>query len=178
MTHQRIVLIGFMGSGKTTVGNLLAVRLGYAMVDTDILVEERAGMSVAEIFRLEGESAFRRREAEILDSLERRSAVVVATGGGAPAQPRNRAFFTRCPATFHLRVTLATAHSRTRGGAARPLLAQEENVVRRLYEERLPLYEELGIPVETEEMTPPEVVDRIMLLLEDPTLMRRSEGTS
>jgi shikimate kinase len=178
MRRQLIVLIGFMGSGKTTVGTLLAARLGYEMIDTDDLVVQRAGIPVSQIFGDRGESAFRAIESEVLDSLGSRTGVVVATGGGAPAQPRNRGFFTNSPATFHLRVSLKGARERTSGNATRPLLSQEEDAVRRLFADRLPIYEALGVPVETEGLTPGEVVERIVLLLEGPTLKGSPGGAA
>jgi shikimate kinase len=141
-------------------------------------VEEKTGLSVSEIFSRQGETAFRQREAAVLDSLGFRTGVVIATGGGAPAQARNRGFFMNSPATFHLRVSLGTARKRTMDAATRPLLAQEEDIVRRLYESRLPVYEELGVPVETEGFTPLEVTERIILLLEDPTPRRHPGGTA
>jgi shikimate kinase len=172
----RVALIGFMGAGKTTVAALLAQRLGYDAVDTDTLVEERAGATVAQIFATKGEAAFRDLEAEVLAGLAARSRVVVATGGGAPAQERNRAFF-QAAATFHLRVSLSGARERTRGDGGRPLLQQEEDAIQRLYSLRVPRYELLGIPVETEGMSANDVAEKIMTLLSDPT-RHRPEGSA
>ena len=86
MPPQRIALIGFMGAGKTTVGAILAARLGWDFVDTDALIEVRAGAPVAAIFRERGEQAFRDLEADVLAELAQRQRAVIATGGGAPAQ--------------------------------------------------------------------------------------------
>ena len=112
MPPDRIVLIGFMGAGKTTVGALLAARLGYTFVDTDSVVEQRAGAPVAALFRERGEAAFREMEAAALAELAGRTRVVIASGGGAPAQARNALFFRRAAATFHLRDSLAAALER------------------------------------------------------------------
>lgn len=165
----RIVLIGFMGAGKSTVGSILAARLGYALVDTDVLIEERAGAPVARIFTDEGEPAFRDREAAVLAELSVRRGVVIATGGGAPAQARNRAFFEAGALTFHLRVSFARALSRARGKGDRPLLDQPEEKIRALYEERQPVYEMLGRGIDADSRTPAEVAEQIITILEGPT---------
>jgi shikimate kinase len=168
MLPDRVVLIGFMGAGKTTVGRIVAERLGCDFVDTDDLVEERARASIAAIFRDRGEKTFRDIEAEVLAALGGRRRVVVATGGGAPAEPRNRSFFTSGAATFHLRVSLAAARRRSVRNALRPLLAQDDAAVRRLYESRQPIYEQSGMPVDTDGRDPAEVAEEIIGLLGNP----------
>ncbi len=178
---ERIILIGFMGSGKSSVGRILADRLGYELVDTDALLEERAGAPIARIFREQGEPAFRALESEVLSAVAGRRRSVIATGGGAPAHPPNRDFFIREDAVFHLRVSLEAARQRTGESAAdsrntatdRPLLAQDEAAVRRLYQGRQPVYEELGRSVDTDGKTPAAVADEIMSLLRSP---RRSHA--
>jgi shikimate kinase len=169
MHPDRIVLIGFMGSGKTTVGRILAGRLGWDLVDTDELVVRRAGAPIGRIFTERGEAWFRDLEAEVLAGLAGRRSIVVSTGGGAPARACNRGFFTERAATFHLRVSLETALERTRGDAARPLLQRPPDEVRRLYEARAAVYDELGRAVETEGASPLEIAERILALLTDPT---------
>ena len=165
MNPDRIILIGFMGSGKTTVGRILAARLGWDLVDTDDLVEARAGAPVTRIFRDFGERAFRNMEAEALAALGRRTRLVVATGGGAPAQPRNQSFFTGPVVVFHLRVSLRTVRERTEGNTERPLLALPASALHSLYERRQPLYDSMGKGVETDGRRPEQVADDILLLL-------------
>ncbi len=165
---QRIILIGFMGSGKSSVGRILADRLGYELVDTDALLEKRAGAPIAHIFREQGEPAFRALESEVLAAVVDRPRSVIATGGGAPAHPPNRAFFTRGDAVFHLRVSLEAARQRTGENADRPLLAQDPEAVRRLYQGRQPVYEELGQSVDTDGKTPDAVAEEILRLLRSP----------
>lgn len=95
----RIVLIGFMGAGKSTVGRLLAMQLGWQFIDTDTCVEERHGCTVAEMFALNGEAAFRQREsAELARALGRQHAVI-AVGGGAPEILTNRLLLEQTPGT-------------------------------------------------------------------------------
>src|SRR5437879_3867198 len=88
---NNIILIGFRGTGKTTVGQLIAARLGWSFADVDARIETGAGKSIAEIFATEGETSFRDREAAALTELCARSACVVATGGGAVLREANRA---------------------------------------------------------------------------------------
>jgi len=173
---DRIVLIGFMGSGKTSVGRLLASRLDWELVDTDALVEARAGAMIADIFREKGEPAFRELEAEVLESLRGRRNLVVATGGGAPTQPRNREFFGG-PGVFYLRVSLENVLQRTRGNRGRPLLSQGEEAVRALYESRRPVYESMGTGVETDGRDPTAVAGEILRLLRSPTPYRKPAGS-
>ena len=165
---ERIILIGFMGSGKSSVGRILADRLGYELVDTDALLEERAGAPIARIFRERGEPAFRALESEVLAAAAGRTRSVIATGGGAPAHPPNRDFFTRGDVVFHLRVSLENARKRAGENADRPLLAQDEEAVRRLYQGRQPVYQQLGQSVDTDGKTPSAVADEIMRLLRNP----------
>jgi shikimate kinase len=171
MPPLRIALIGFMGAGKTTVGALLAARLGYTFIDTDAVVEQRAGAPVAVLFRERGEAAFREMEAAALAELAGRKHLVIASGGGAPAQARNAGFFAAAAAaggTYHLRVSLQAALRRARSGGPRPLLERDEAAVRALFERRQPIYENLGIPVDTEEKEPAAVAEEIIRLLRNP----------
>jgi shikimate kinase len=165
---ERIILIGFMGSGKSSVGRILADRLRYELVDTDALLEKRAGAPIPRIFREQGEPAFRAMESEVLAAVADRKRSVIATGGGAPAHPPNRDFFTRGDVVFHLRVSLKAARERTGRNADRPLLAQDPEAVRRLFLGRQSVYEELGQSVDTDGRTPDAVADEIMRLLRNP----------
>ena len=158
----RIVLIGFMGSGKSTVGPLLAKLLEWDFVDLDTLVEARAGCPVSAIFETRGEGEFRSLESSCLHDLAGRRRVVVATGGGAPLGSVNRWFFLDAgTAVFHLRVSLDQALIRTRGDASRPLLARGSDEVHRLYESRLPGYRQLGTDIDTDSRTPEAVAAEI-----------------
>lgn len=172
----RIALIGFMGSGKSTVGRLLARSIGYSFVDTDRMIEEREGTSVALIFEQRGEEAFRGLEQDALAALAARTRVVIAAGGGAPMREANRAFFRTACATFHLEVSLEKATARTGGGAGRPLMAGGAAAVRRLYEERLPVYRSLGTCVPTDGRTPVQVVEEIVSRLGSPREKDRPAG--
>jgi shikimate kinase len=158
----RVVLIGFMGSGKSTVGALLADRLGWEFVDLDTLVETRAGCPISTVFATHGEQRFRDLESECLYELAGRSRVVIASGGGTPMGDANQWFFTDAgAAVFHLDVSLEEALTRTSGDASRPLLARGPEEVRQRYEARLPRYRELGTGIATDGMSPEEVTVKI-----------------
>lgn len=158
----RIVLIGFMGSGKSTVGPRLAGMLGWDFADLDALVEAEAGCPVAEVFAARGEEAFRALESACLRGLAGRGRVVIATGGGAPMRTANRWFFRDAgTAVIHLHVSLDEALARTRGDASRPLLAKGSDEVRRLYETRLPRYRDLGTEIGTDGRAPRDIAVEI-----------------
>ena len=99
---RSIVLIGMMGSGKTTCGRRLARRLGRELIDTDAVIVERAGMSIAEIFSTRGETAFRDMESELCRELSDRCDAVIATGGGMVLRPENTAALKRNGAVVFL----------------------------------------------------------------------------
>ena len=165
-TPTRIGLIGFMGSGKSTVGPLLAGLLGWDFMDLDTLVEARAGCPIAAVFDAHGEERFRALESTCLRDAAWRRRVVIATGGGAPMRDANRWFFRDAgTGVFHLHVSLDGALARTRGDASRPLLAKGADEVHRLYESRLPRYRELGTEILTDGRTPEEVAGEILARL-------------
>ena len=137
---RHLALVGFMGAGKSTLGPLLAERLGRPFVSVDAAVEKRAGSPVAELFERMGESEFRRREEEsALELLARRQLAVVELGGGALGSERTRAALAEHAFVVHLDVSAEEAWERS-GGSSRPL-GREAEAFRTLYEERLPLYE-------------------------------------
>jgi shikimate kinase len=157
----RVALIGFMGAGKSTVGRLLASRLGYAFLDLDAWIERLQGQSVRQIFEAEGEEAFRELESTALRELSVRRRVVIAAGGGAPVREANRFFFLEA-ATFYLEISFEEFLRRTSGSPDRPLRGRPLEELAALFESRLPVYRELGIAVRTEGRTPRETVEEIL----------------
>jgi shikimate kinase len=161
---RRIVLTGFMGSGKSTVGPLLARRLGWSFLDVDEVIEAEAGLTIAEIFARHGEAAFRDREQATIASLAGGDSLVLALGGGAIEHPATLTRLVAAPGTLlvHLQVELATALSRCGGGKqTRPLLADQANLAGR-YDRRLPLYRAAHHSIPVDALTPDQVVEAIL----------------
>ena len=162
---DRIALVGFMGSGKSTVGGLLAADLGYRLVDLDTLIEQQAGTTIPDIFRNDGEASFRARESRLLLGQGAQRGVVIATGGGAPTQPRNRLFLqTRCR-TFYLAISAAEARRRLGAGSGRPLLPATLPEIEELLAARRRWYAAVGAAVLAEGRTPAQVAAAIRALL-------------
>lgn len=164
---RRVVLTGFMGSGKSTAGPLLAARLGWRFVDADDLIEAQARAPIAEIFAREGEAAFRRRERDAVASLARQDALVLALGGGAIETAETREMLLNSPGTLlvHLQVDLATALARCGGTEnTRPVLADQANLAAR-YERRIPLYRMAHVSIATDALTPRQVVEALVAAL-------------
>jgi shikimate kinase len=161
---RRIALTGFMGSGKSTVGPLVARQLGWKFVDADDVIAAEAGSTIPEIFAREGEAAFRERERATIARLAGEEALVLALGGGAIENPATRSLLGNAPKTLliHLEVELATTLERCRGTEhLRPILADQENLARR-YQQRLPLYRTAHISIAVDALTPEQVVEAIM----------------
>ncbi|HLT57769.1 MAG TPA: bifunctional shikimate kinase/3-dehydroquinate synthase, partial [Limnochordales bacterium] len=137
---DNIVLIGFMGAGKSTVGRRLAARLGRPFVDLDAVIEETAGMPIPAIFAREGEAGFREREAAAVRAVAQRKGQVIATGGGAVMRRDNLAALRAAGTLVWLRAPLETLLERAKAEGRRPLLAAGEAAAARLYDERLPVY--------------------------------------
>ena len=165
----RVALIGFMGSGKTTVGAIVARKLGYRFVDLDAEIEKTAGKKIPAIFREDGEPAFRDLEAGCLAGFADRTGIVLSAGGGAPVRESNRPFFTDAACTIFLKIPLKTALERAGADGSRPLLEMGPDEIRSLFESRALIYEKLGRAVESEGKTPLQVAEEIIGLLESTT---------
>lgn len=139
---MNVVLFGFMGVGKTTVGKLLAPRLGYRFVDSDSEAEREAGMKVSEVFAQRGEPAFRALERGVIKRLSRGDGQVIALGGGAVLDPRNVEELRRRGRMILLTASPEEISIRTRRDNGRPLLAGEDKLarIRGLLDERRERY--------------------------------------
>ena len=137
-----LFLVGLMGAGKTSVGRLLARRLGKTFYDCDHEIERATGVKVAVIFEIEGEAGFRSRETRALAELVRRRNIVLATGGGAVLSPENCRLLADNGIVVYLRAAPADLWSRTRHDKSRPLLKTGDPLarLRELYDERDSLY--------------------------------------
>jgi shikimate kinase len=137
-----LFLVGLMGSGKTTIGKLLAKHRGLAFVDSDHEIVARCGVSIPTIFEIEGEEGFRKREACIIDELSQRQGLVLATGGGAVIRPENRANLKGRGTVVYLRCQPRELYLRTRHDKNRPLLQTDDPLqkLKDLYLARHALY--------------------------------------
>lgn len=163
--QRLIVLIGFMASGKSTVGRLIAQRLGLAFTDLDRAIEDRAGKSVAEIFKHEGEPGFRRREAEALAALLAGDDLVLATGGGAAAQPANLTAMLARGFVVALATEPEEVLRRIGSHSGRPLLdgaADPLGEARRLLAAREPFYRRAHATVDTVGKAPDAVATAVI----------------
>jgi len=161
----RISLIGFMASGKSSIGRLLAGKVAYTFIDLDELIEERTGKSIPEIFTGEGEELFRNYESEALYSLSDTAKLIIAGGGGAAVQPANRNFFLNQSYTIYLHVSYKEFLRRTKGRTNRPLLKKPPADIEALYHERLPLYRQIGREIATDGRNLEEITGEIITLL-------------
>lgn len=144
--RDNVFLIGPMGSGKTTVGRLLAKALKLEFIDSDHAIEQRTGADIPWIFDIEGEEGFRRRERAAIDELTRRRGIVLATGGGAVIDPLNRADLAERGVVIFLRASVDKILNRTAKSQNRPLLRAEDPRARveQLLTARDPLYREIA----------------------------------
>ena len=141
-----VFLIGLMGAGKTTIGRILARKLGMRFIDSDHEIERRTGASIPWIFEIEGEESFRRREAEVIADLTAQDGIVLATGGGAVLNAANRACLKARGRVIYLRATVGSILLRTSHDKNRPLLqlADPRRKLEELTEQREPLYREIA----------------------------------
>ncbi len=148
---RRIFIVGFMGAGKSSVGECLAREIGYRFLDLDREIEQESGRSVASIIRDDGEAVFRRLESASLRRAASLSDVVIACGGGTLSLPENRELIARTGFSVWLDAPLDVMLDRCREGGHRPLLGERERM-EALLSSRLPAYRQadLGIDASTE----------------------------
>lgn len=166
MKRNNIILIGFMGSGKTTVGIRLSYRMRRSMEDTDKLVERRQKKSITDIFQEDGEECFRKMETELLKSLDGKlKNHILSVGGGTPVRPENRELLKSLGTVIYLRVKPETVYRRLRNDTTRPLL-QCDNPLERieeLMENRKEAYENCAdIIIDVDDLSFQEIVSIIM----------------
>lgn len=144
--RTNIFLVGLMGSGKTSVGKVLARLLGKAFVDSDHEIERATGVRIPVIFEIEGESGFRAREHRMIVELAARENILLATGGGAILSEENRALLRARGTVIYLRAPVKSLLKRTQRDRNRPLLqvADPAATLTQLYEQRDPLYREIA----------------------------------
>lgn len=165
---KRIVLIGFMGAGKTTIGKRLAKALSCEMIDTDELIEEKQGRKIAEIFEKDGEEAFRDMETLLLKELaEREDPFVLSVGGGMPVREENRALLRKIGTVVYLKASKKELILRLSGDKKRPLLqgGSLEEKITTLMNQREDIYQETAqIVLLTDRKYPKDVVKELVNL--------------
>lgn len=162
-SFKNIALVGFMGTGKSTVGHLLASMLHLRFLDTDALIEERAGRRIAEIFATDGEAAFRQMESEICADLAQKEGCVISTGGGMVVNPANLASLKEHALVVCLWASAETIYNRVKNQGHRPLLKTADPLARiqELLTQRAPFYRQADVLLNCEQRSPREVAQHV-----------------
>jgi shikimate kinase len=165
-THsiRNLALCGFMGTGKSAVGRLVAEQLHFAFLDTDTVIEARAGKSISQIFEEQGETAFREIEQRIVKELSQRDRTVISTGGGLVVNPANLTSLKEHALVVCLWASPETIWLRVKNQNHRPLLEEADPLekIRRLLAERAPFYKQANVLVNTELRSPREVAQQVL----------------
>ena len=163
---SKIILVGMMGAGKTTIGKLLSNKLGYDFIDLDKIIEEKSGVKINTIFEIEGEAGFRERELQVLSDSIEKDKVIISTGGGIVTNVESRACLIKNDALIiYLRANLQTLCNRLKNDNSRPILNvdDKEQVIEKILEEREPYYQDLAdMDVDTSHMKSIDVVKFII----------------
>ncbi len=159
-----IILIGMMGSGKTTVGRILAQMTGRNFIDTDTLVEKRTGMSISDLMALRGEDYFRRIEKDTVLSLEPGQPAIVSTGGGAVMDNDVFLFLKSIGTTVYLKASSAELYKRTANLDVRPLLRGGDRlgIIQELLHKRESRYLESDVIIDSDNAAPQEIAEKIV----------------
>ncbi|MDD2972804.1 MAG: shikimate kinase [Lachnospiraceae bacterium] len=162
---NNVILIGFMGSGKTCVGRRLSYRLQRTMIDTDKQIEKQQGKTITEIFEEQGEPAFRDMETACLQEiLETCHNQVISSGGGLPLREKNRELLGKIGCVVYLRVTADTVYQRLKDDTTRPLLQgpNPQEKIAALLSERVEIYQAAAdVIVDVDEKNCVEITDEI-----------------
>jgi len=159
-----IALIGFMGTGKTSVGRLVAEQLHFDYLDTDELIQSRTGRPIVEIFSTDGEAAFRKMEQELVGELAARTKTVIATGGGLPMNPQNLVSLKTHALVVCLWASPEKIWERVKNQTHRPLLhdADPQKKIRELLAAREPFYRQADVLLNTELRSIREVAQQVV----------------
>ena len=161
---HNLALIGFMGTGKSCVGRVVADVLHFTFLDTDRVIEARAGKKISDIFAQDGEPAFRQWERQIVQELASRQKTVIATGGGLPADPANLASLKTHALVVCLWASPETIWEHVRGHNHRPLLQEADPLakIRQLLAAREPCYRQADVLVNTDMRSVREVAQHVL----------------
>jgi shikimate kinase len=159
---KNIYLVGFMGSGKSTVGKLLAEKLNIKFIDVDTEIEKKEGKKISEIFREKGEKYFRELEKKEIENLTKKTDLVVSTGGGLGANLENMKKMKKTGTVIWLDVPLNLLLERCGNDQNRPLLQQPFEKLKKLYEDRKKVYSMADVHIKINTQTPQEIVKEIL----------------
>jgi len=169
MAADRVILVGFMGAGKSSVGRILARHLGRCFVETDDMITSKEGLSIPEIFATRGEAHFRAAEEEALGLLAWKSDVVIATGGGLPCREGRPAALRALGTVVWLSGDFETLYRRALAAGERPMLAgRTRDEVEALYRSRELFYRQADLAVDTSAIGPDQVVAHLLRALRSP----------
>ena len=166
MPRTNIILTGFMGTGKSTLGRLLAQRIGYDFIDTDTLIENQADQTIARLFQTQGEAAFRKLESELVEKLAKKEGLVIATGGGLVLDRKNVALLSKTGQIICLTASPEEILSRvSKQQDVRPLLQKKDpqNKIIELLLQRDVVYKQFT-QLSTSEHSPEELINQIVKL--------------
>ncbi|MGC3957867.1 MAG: shikimate kinase [Verrucomicrobiota bacterium] len=161
---QNIALIGFMGTGKSTVGRLLAEQLKFEFLDTDVLIEHRSGKKITEIFAQNGEPAFRQLEAQLVAELTSRTHTIISTGGGLPTNPANLESLKAHSLVICLWASPERIYERVREQSHRPLLHDPDPLgkIRALLATREKFYKQADVLINSDLRSAREVAQQVV----------------
>lgn len=165
-SYKNIVIFGFMGTGKTAVASFVAKRLHFSFIDTDALIEEKAGKTISKIFEEEGEEAFRRMEKEVIKEVASKEKCVIATGGGVVLDKENVEMLKKNGFLVCLFASPEKIYERT-AKEGRPLLkGNKKKKILHLLKERAHLYEQFEHKIDTSSASVEEVAEKIISLFQ------------
>ena len=165
MKKRNIVLVGFMGTGKSATGRALAGRTGMELVDMDSVIESRQRRAISDIFATDGEATFRMMERELVKELSARDGLIISTGGGVVLNPENISDFESSGLVVCLSATAETIFSRVEKDTTRPLLSgDKKSQIAALLESRRPLYNAIRHQIDANRLNAEERADAILQL--------------
>ena len=177
---RNLALIGFMGTGKSSVGRLVASILHFTFLDTDDVIEARAGATIAEIFKHQGEPTFRAMEMRIVEELKKRDKTVVSTGGGLPANEQNMTSLKSHALTICLWASPEKIYHRVKDQKHRPLLNEPDPIekIRKLLAERERFYRQADVLINTEFRSQKEVAQQVINQFRMATVVRPTDRSA
>ncbi|MBQ7590813.1 MAG: shikimate kinase [Verrucomicrobia bacterium] len=178
MNLENIALIGFMGVGKTTCGQYLARKLGYTFFDTDQAIVDSSGRSIANIFKTQGEAAFRALERDLVyKTIPQLNHTIISTGGGLGANPEYIGVLKQHAMVVHLCLPAEDIYDRVKGNRSRPLLQTEDPLarIRELLAQRLPAYHTAHVELSVRKRPLPQIIFQILLNYRLYTRRRRNK---